>query len=197
MNLILIVGPPAVGKMAVGLEIAKKLGYKLLHNHGTIELLIPIFEYGTPKFSILNNEFRQRIFEEVATSDLLGFIFTFVSAFNLDEEKIYMEKIIEIFKDQGHNVYYVELYAPLSIRLERNKHPLRLDAKPSKRDIEWSAEQLPRMDEKYIMNSTDDYPFFFQENYLKIDNSYLSSEEAAEKVISAFGFKKQKSDTMS
>ena len=94
MNLILVVGPPAVGKMAVGLEIAKKTGYKLLHNHGTIELLIPIFEFGTPKFDLLNNEFRQRIFEEVATSDLLGFIFTYVSAFNFDEEKINMEKIL-------------------------------------------------------------------------------------------------------
>ena len=191
MNLIWIVGPPAVGKMAVGLEIAKKTGYKLLHNHGTIELLLPIFEFGTPKFDILNNEFRQRIFEEVATFDLLGFIFTYVSAFNFDEEKINIEKITKIFRDQGHKVYYVELYAPLSIRLERNKHPLRLDAKPSKRDTEWSAEQLHKMDEKYIMNSTEKYPFFFHENYLKIDNSHLSSEETAEKVISTFGFNKQ------
>jgi len=195
--MIWIVGPPAVGKMAVGLEIAKKTGYKLLHNHGTIELLIPIFEFGTPKFDILNNEFRQRIFEEVATSDLLGFIFTYVSAFNFNEEKINMEKITKIFKDQGHNVYYVELYAPLSIRLERNKHQLRLDAKPSKRDTEWSAEQLPKMDEKYIMNSTEEYPFFFQENYLKIDNSHLSSEETAEKIMSSFGFNTQTSKTIS
>lgn len=184
-------GPPAVGKMAVGLEIAKKTGYKMLHNHGSIELLIPIFEYGSPKFGILNNEFRQRIFEEVATSDLLGFIFTFVSAFNLDEEKVYMEEITKIFKDQGHNVYYVELYAPLAIRLERNKHPLRLDVKHSKRDLEWSAKQLPKMEAKYIMNSTDDYPFFFQENYLKIDTSNLSAEETADKIITAFRFTTQ------
>jgi len=182
----MIVGPPAVGKMAVGLEIAKKTGYKLLHNHGTIELIIPIFEYGSPKFSILNNEFRQRIFEEVATSDLLGFIFTFVVAFNLDEEKTYMEGIAKTFRDQGHIVYCVELYAPLAIRLERNKHPLRLDAKPSKRNVELSAERLRRMDAKYIMTSNEDYPFFFQENYFKIDTSNLSAEETADKIITAF-----------
>ena len=196
LNIILIVGPPAVGKMAVGLEIAKKTGYKMLHNHGTIELIIPIFEYGSPKFDVLNNEFRQRIFEEVATSDLLGFIFTYVSSFDLDVEKEHMEGITKTFKEQGHNVYYVELYASLSIRLERNKHPLRLDAKPSKRDIELSAERLTKMDKKYVMNSTEEYPFFFQDNYLKIDTTYLSEGETAEKVMSTFGFTTQTNENL-
>lgn len=187
MNLIMVVGPPAVGKMAVGLEIAQITGYKMLHNHGTIELLIPIFEYGTPKFNVLNNEFRQRIFEEVATSDLRGFIFTYVSSFDLDIEKTHMEGITKTFEKQGHIVYYVELYAPLSIRFERNKHPLRLDAKHSKRDIVQSAERLAKMDKKYVMNSTEDYPFFFQDNYLKIDTTSLSAEKTAKVVLSTFG----------
>jgi hypothetical protein len=191
MNFLWIVGPPAVGKMAVGLEIVKKTGYKLLHNHGTIEIIIPIFDYGTPKFHLLNNEFRKRIFEEVATSDLLGFIFTYVSAFNLEEEKEYMEKVTKIFENQGHIVYYVELYAPLEIRLERNKHPLRLDAKASKRDIKWSDESLIKMEKKYPhLNSSDEYPFFFPKNYVKIDNSNLSPEEAADRVIQKFNLVK-------
>ena len=186
MHMIMIVGPPAVGKMAVGLEIAKKTGYKLLHNHGTIELIIPIFEYGTPKFNILNNEFRQRIFEEVASSDLPGFIFTYVSSFDLDVEKTHMEGITKTFEEKGHTECYVEFYAPLSIRLERNKHPLRLDAKHSKRDIVQSAQRVAKMDKKYVMNSTEDYPFFFQDNYVKIDTTQLSAEKTAEMVLSTF-----------
>lgn len=188
--MIWVVGPPAVGKMAVGLEIAKITGYKLLYNHGTIELLIRVFEYGTPKFNLLNNEFRRRVFEEVATSDLLGFIFTYVTAFPLQEEREYMEMVTKIFQDKGHKVHYVELYAPLDIRLERNKHSLRLDAKPSKRDTKWSAEQLVKMDKNYIMNSTEEHPFFFKENYLKIDNSKLSPEETAEQIIREFNLLK-------
>jgi transcription initiation factor TFIIIB Brf1 subunit/transcription initiation factor TFIIB len=36
---IIIIRPPAVGKMAVGLELAKRTGFKLLHNHMTIDLV--------------------------------------------------------------------------------------------------------------------------------------------------------------
>ncbi len=186
MKFLIITGPPAVGKMAVAIETCKKTGYKMLHNHGTIELIIPIFEYGTPKFHILNNEFRKRILEEVATSDLPGFIFTYVTAFHLKEEREYMEFMTKIFKDQGHEVFYVELYASLEKRLERNKHPLRLDKKPSKRETKISDERLLSMEKKYIMNSSEKYPPFFEENYLKIDNSYLSEEETAEQILHEF-----------
>jgi hypothetical protein len=192
MNFIWVVGPPAVGKMAVAMEISKKTGYRMLHNHGTIELLIPIFDYGTPKFNTLNNEFRKRIFEEVATSDLLGFIFTYVTSFELDEEKEYMSRISSIFKDQGHEVYFVELYAPLDIRIKRNKTPLRLEAKPSKRNTTWSEESLISMNKKYPhITSSDEHPFFFQENYIKIDNSNLTKQETAEKIILEFNLTKK------
>ena len=187
MNFVWVVGPPAVGKMTVAMKLCEKTGYKMLHNHGSIELVIPIFDFGSPKFNILNNEFRRRIFEEVATSDLSGFVFTYASAFDLEEERIYMEKITNIFKAQGHTIYFVELYAPQSIRLERNTTSLRLDAKPSKRDTNWSDESLIEMDKKYPhMNSSNEFPFFFPENHLKINNSDLSPEEVAEQVIKEF-----------
>jgi hypothetical protein len=187
MNFIWVVGPPSVGKMAVALEICKITGYKMLHNHGTIELLVPIFEFGTPQFNKLNNEFRKRILEEVSSSDLLGFLFTYVTNLDQENERKYMEKLSKIFTDKGHTVYFIELFAPLVIRLERNKTPLRLDAKPTKRDIAWSDESVIKMDKKYPhMNSSDEYPFFFQEDYIKIDNSNLTAREVAEMIIREF-----------
>ncbi|MHA1111404.1 MAG: shikimate kinase [Promethearchaeota archaeon] len=187
MNFLWIVGPPAVGKMAVGKKISEKTGYKMLINHGTIELLVPIFSWEHPKFKKLNNEFRRRIFEEVATSDLPGFIFTYVTAYDDEGERAHMEKVSNIFKEQAHNVYYVELHAPLSVRLERNTHPDRLDAKPSKRDTEWSKKSVIGMDNKYPhLVSSEEFPFFFPENYIKIENSLLSPDEAAERVIEEF-----------
>ena len=44
-NLVLIIGPQAVGKMTVGQELEKITGYKLFYNHMTIELLTKIFDY--------------------------------------------------------------------------------------------------------------------------------------------------------
>ncbi len=68
---ILIFGPPAVGKMTVGFALAKRTGLKLFHNHMTIELVLNFFGWGDPHFR-LSGEFRRRIFEEVASSDLLA-----------------------------------------------------------------------------------------------------------------------------
>ena len=47
MKLILIFGPQAVGKMTVGQELATLTGLKLFHNHMTIDLVSPIFDYST------------------------------------------------------------------------------------------------------------------------------------------------------
>lgn len=76
MKFVIIFGPPAVGKMTVGYELAKLTGLKLFHNHMTIDLVLNFFEFGAPQFQTLVGEFRRRIFEEVAASDLHGLIFT-------------------------------------------------------------------------------------------------------------------------
>ncbi|MHA2397387.1 MAG: AAA family ATPase [Promethearchaeota archaeon] len=186
MQLVIIIGPPAVGKMAVGLELAELTGFRLFHNHMTIDLVLNFFEYGSEKFHILNEEFRRRIFEEVATSSLSGLIFTFVAAFDDESDKKYLEIITNIFKDQGANVYYIELEASLEERLRRNKGKLRMDLKPSKRDTTRSEKGLLSMEKQWVMNSNDTYPFFFQHNYLKIDNTNISAKDTAKKVLEKF-----------
>ena len=62
MELVIIFGPPAVGKMAVGMELEKLTDFKLFHNHMTIELVQPFFNYGTATGKKLVGEFRRRLF---------------------------------------------------------------------------------------------------------------------------------------
>ena len=83
MKFVLIFGPQAVGKMTVGQELAKITGLKLFHNHMTIDLVNPFFDYGTKGGKRLVNLFRHEIFEEVSKSSLYGLIFTYVWAFKL------------------------------------------------------------------------------------------------------------------
>ena len=90
MKLVVIFGPPAVGKMTVGRELAHRTGLKLLHNHMTIELLLQFFDFGSPPFRRLTREFRSRLFEEVAGSELPGLIFTFAWALNLESDKAHV-----------------------------------------------------------------------------------------------------------
>ena len=186
MKFVIIFGPPAVGKMVVGKELSKWTGFKILHNHMTIELLIQLFDHGTPKFGRLNAEFRMRIFEEVASSDLLGFIFTYVWDFNQKKEKDYVDVISNLFRKNKWEVYYVELEASLEERLKRNKTKVRLTEKPSKRDTELSEKQLIAMETKHKMNT--DGEFYYKKNYLKIVTTKLTIKETAEKIVNAFDF---------
>ena len=53
-ELLLIIGPPAVGKMTVGRAVCARTDFRLFHNHHTIEPLLEIFGFGTPPFIALN-----------------------------------------------------------------------------------------------------------------------------------------------
>ncbi|MDQ0088523.1 hypothetical protein J2T12_001929 [Paenibacillus anaericanus] len=177
MKFIIIFGPQAVGKMTVGHELEKITELKLFHNHMTIELVSPFFNYGTAAGKRLVGLFRREIFEEVAKSDLEGLIFTYVWAFDLKADWDYVNKICDIFESKGGVVYFVELEANLEERLERNKTPHRLNHKPTKRNIERSEHDLRSTMEKYRLNSYDGE--IHKENYIKINNTELSPEEVA------------------
>ena len=192
MNFVVIFGPPAVGKMTVGYELAKLTGMKVFHNHMTIDMVLEFFPYGHEKFSKLVSEFRQRIFEEVATSDLPGMIFTYVWALDQPGDKEQIDSYSEIFVQQGADIYFVELEADLDERLERNKGEFRLSKKSSKRDTARSEKNLLNTEEQYKMNTDGD--FFYKENYVKINNTSLSPEETAQKIVDSFGIELSGSD---
>ena len=186
MKFIVLFGPPAVGKMTVGQELAKLTGFKLFHNHMTIELVLNFFEFEDPRFQRLVSQFRRRVFEEVAASELPGLIFTFVWAMDLEADKKFIDRSCEIFREKGADIYFVELEADLSERLKRNEAPSRLTEKPSKRNVNASRELLLEHDEKHQLNSRGD--FFYTDNYLKINNTHLSAHDAARRIVDTFGF---------
>lgn len=181
MKLLFLFGDAAVGKMTVGQELMKLTGLRLFHNHMTIEPVLEIFgQYNTAAI----NRLRQVIFEEFAKTDHYGMIFTFMWAFDQRSDWEYVEQIKSIFQPYGTEFYYVELVAPLEVRLERNATENRLKNKASKRDVETSNQRLLRDDSNYRLESRDgEIPF---ENYMKIDNSNLSPALAAQKIKEKF-----------
>ena len=177
MKFVLIFGPQAVGKMTVGQELAKLTGLKLFHNHMTIDLVNPFFNYGTQEGKRLVNLFRQELFEEVSKSSLYGMIFTYVWAFDHQSDWDYVDKVCRIFESKGGTVYFVELEADLEERLERNKSPNRLEHKPTKRNVEWSERELKESMHTYRLNSQEGE--IVREEYIKINNTNLGAEEVA------------------
>ena len=177
MKLVFIIGDAAVGKMTVGQELMKITDLRLFHNHMTIEPVIEIFGFFHGKTI---NRLREVIFEEYASSNNYGLIFTYLWAFDLPSDWDYVLHVTDIFKSRGAEVYYVELVAPQEIRLQRNVTENRLNHKGSKRDIEMSTQRLIHDDEKHRCVSNDgEIPF---DNYFKIDNSNLAAEQVAKMI---------------
>lgn len=184
MKFVLIFGPQAVGKMTVAQELGKITGLKVFHNHMSIDLVLQFFEYGSESFRRLNGLFRQEIFEEVAKSDMKGLIFTYVWAFDQQNDWDYAEHVCMIFEDKGADLYFVELEADITERLERNKSPHRLEEKPSKRNVEFSEKNLLNTMKNHRLNSEPGE--ITKENYIRINNTKLNPEEVAEIIKDTF-----------
>lgn len=179
MKLVIIIGDGAVGKMTVGQELAKITDLRLFHNHMSIEPIIEIFgEYN----SDIVRKFRELVFTEFAKTDKYGLIFTYIWAFDSQSDWDYMEHLRDIF--DGADIYYAELTAPQEIRLERNATENRLQHKPSKRNLEWSNEMIIQSDlENRLVSNEKEIPY---ENYLRIDNSSITPQQAAQLIKDKF-----------
>ena len=184
MKLVLIFGPMAVGKMTVGQELAKISDLRLLHNHMTIDLVSNFFSYGSVEGKRLVNLFRQEILEAVAKSELPGLICTFVWAFEMESDHESIKNIIELFRNKGSEIYLVELEAPLDVRLTRNATENRLIHKPTKRNLEWSNQDVLNGDSKHRMNSLPGE--ITEKNYIRIDNTILTAEATAKFIKQSF-----------
>ena len=184
-TLVIILGPHAVGKMTVGQELAKITDLRLFHNHMSIELTRKLFAHEEKEWRILNETIRKTVFELFAKGDFPGLIFTYMCAFDLQSELKYLKAIIDLFQAEGANCYVVELCADFDVRLIRNKSENRLLHKESKRNLEWSEEEMRATSEKYRLNSYDGEELPFA-NYLKIDNTDIAPEEAAKRIQNHF-----------
>jgi hypothetical protein len=183
-QLVFLIGPAAVGKMTVGLELQRRTGFRLLHNHMTIDLVLPFFDFGTDEFNRLVTSFRSQIVEAVADSDLPGLVFTFVWAFDEPSDAVLIERYAEAFRTRGLPVWFVELQASQEERLERNRTELRLQHKPLKRDLAWSDANLLDLDERYQLAAPAELRN--RPDWLYVDTTELSPQQTAELIISHF-----------
>jgi hypothetical protein len=111
MELVIVFGPAAVGKMTVGHALCELTGFKLFHNHATIEPVLGIFSFGSAPFGRLVSEFRRRVIEEAACSDLPGLVFTYVWSLDDAGDTDIVASYIRIVEQAGGRVRFVELYA--------------------------------------------------------------------------------------
>ncbi len=190
MRLLVIFGPPAVGKMTVGREVARQSDFRLFHNHALIEPLLEVFNYGTPPFNRLLADWREGVVKEAALSDT-DLLFTFVWGLEQQTDADELRNYIRPYVEKGAEVAFVELAADLDTRLQRNRTELRLAEKRSKRNVEWSDTNVREM-ERFLMNTDLDASLdqslpatalLAEHRHMRLDNGGVAPQEAAVRIL--------------
>lgn len=177
MKLVLIFGNSAVGKMTVGQELTKITKLRLFHNHLVIEPVLEVFN----EFNVgVIEKVREVFFKEFIKTENEGLIFTFMWALDRKEDWDYVSNVTKLFSE----VYYVELVAPVDVRLKRNKTENRLTNKKSKQDIKSSETRLLNDNLKARFESYENEITF--KNYIKIDNTNLAATKVAAMIKERF-----------
>lgn len=176
MKLLFLYGPPAVGKHTVGMELAERTGYKLFHNHMTVDISRVIFgdeQNNRPQASALKDKLRLDVIQTAAQQDI-DLIFTLAYTRGVSDQFVY--NVVKTVTDNKGCVCFVQLHAPRMVLNDRIGNTSRhLLGKPSTPD---------RLAEKFARGGLD-LPVLFTNN-LRLDTSVLSPQEAAGHIITHF-----------
>src|SRR5215218_6095034 len=106
MNMVFLYGPPAAGKFTVGAEIAALTGYKLWHNHVSIDAIKPVFGFGDPSFGHLVSALRKMMIAEVADRSV-DLIMTYAYVHPADTAEV--QEFFNSYESRGGRVCLVQL----------------------------------------------------------------------------------------
>lgn len=169
----IIYGPPAVGKLTTAKILAKLTGYKLFHNHLTVDLVGSLFAFGSPPFSKHIRFIRNYLFEQAAKNNV-DMIFTFVYAAGEDDEVL--NGFIEIIERNGGMVCLVQLTASIAeLRKRVGSADRKRYSKMSKTD------SLEKWLKQYKLFSS-----LPGRKSLVLDTTQLSPKNAARKIVEHF-----------
>ena len=174
MKLIVIYGPPATGKLTVANELTKITGYKLFHNHLTVDLMNSVLEFGTDEYFKVSDKLRLMLLEGAAKQKVKGVIFTWCYGF--PDDNAWTKKLIQKIKKAGGQVCFVQLICDKQELFKRVKNPSRKKFGKAK-----SVKVLEKCFKEWDLFTP--IPFV---NNLIIDNTNLSAKKVAKKIKSHY-----------
>ena len=167
MKLILLYGPPAVGKLTIAQELQKLTGFKLLHNHQVSDLVMSVHERGTVPAADLNHQIRLAVYKAAANEKIPGVISTVLYRYDI--------------KDQIHQAIedYTRLTNVIAVRLSCSPEELeRRVASPSRQ----GTNKIASVEKLRAVLATEDLLRVLPDNVipsLHIDTTNLQPHEAA------------------
>lgn len=170
MNLIFLFGMPGVGKLTVARELSNLTGFKLFHNHLTVDLVTSLFEFGSESFINLREKIWLETFSEAIKANFAGLIFTFAPEATVPKD--FPDKVRNLLEANGGKVMFVELKCDVE-ELEKRL----IDSSRAKFGKLNSVEFFRELNEKGVFNtpkiSTD----------FSVDTTELSPIEAAQRIL--------------
>jgi len=177
MKLIIIHGAPAAGKLTIANELGERVGFKVFHNHLSIDCVKPVFDFGTLPFLRMIELIRFGTIAEAAREGV-DLIHTFVYAFGEDDE--HMAKLIAAAEDNGGEVHLVLLVCEPDVLKSRigNESRVRIGKLISPDSVDRTAEKF-EVRRPYPGRET-----------LVIDTTEITPSKAAELIIRRFGLQR-------
>ena len=178
MKLIIIHGAPAAGKLTIANELGELTGFRVFHNHLSIDCVKPVFDFGTLPFLRMIELIRFGVIAEAAHEGV-DLIHTFVYAFREDDE--HMAELIASAEDNGGEVHLVLLVCEPEVLKERigNESRIRIGKLTSPDSVDRTAEKF-EVRKPYPGRET-----------LVIETTDITPGEAAELIIQRFGLQRR------
>ena len=172
MKLIFLYGPPASGKYTIAKALAQKTGYKLFHNHLTVDLAKGVFDFGTKPFWELVHKIRLDIFETAVKENIPGMIFTYVYQKDSDDD-YFVRQVVEKVNSNGGEVIFIQIYCEKEELLKRVKE----DSRREFQKLKTEEGLLEMLSQGNLFSSIS-----FVQNH-KIDNTNLTVAQATTKIL--------------
>jgi len=171
MKLIVLYGPPAAGKYTVAKAVAERTGYRLFHNHLSIDLLKSLLSFGTPSFFRLSQQFRLDILEQAAKENVPGVVFTFVYEKGADDD--FVHQLRQRVHANGGEILFIQLACDRPELLQRVKGDSRRQFQKVKTE-EGLLRALAEGDQTSSIALVDS---------VKIDSTRLTAEQTVSEVL--------------
>ncbi|OGY82966.1 MAG: hypothetical protein A3F54_04660 [Candidatus Kerfeldbacteria bacterium RIFCSPHIGHO2_12_FULL_48_17] len=127
-KIIILYGPPGVGKLTVAKALASRTKFTLLHLHLVADLVQSLFDYGTKPFSTTFKHIWFYLFEQGLKNTRHGLILTLVYGVLTAEGKhdaAFIKKIIATAKKHGTAVHFIKLECSDTELYRRVRQPSR------------------------------------------------------------------------
>jgi hypothetical protein len=173
MDFVFMHGPVAAGKLTVAHELSHLTGFRLFHNHLTVDAVAAVFDFGSEPFIVLREQIWLAIFREAAQRHV-SLIFTFTPEQTVRPS--FIQDTLDTVTSAGGQVRFVKLTCPMA-ELER-------------RIVQPSRARFGKLQSLEIFRELQatgvfEYPTL-PDSGLSIDTSQTSPREAAVRICEFF-----------